>query len=80
MKNKLAPSRFLPLLKITGQKQVIALRIALQSMGSRLQMANLLRRLTTEHSEACLQLKVGLTNYKPQITELSQAKQGQGSH
>ena len=30
-------------------------------------------RLTTEHSEACLQLKV--TNY-----ELSQAKQGQGSH
>ncbi|KAK0146239.1 General transcription factor II-I repeat domain-containing protein 2 [Merluccius polli] len=35
-------------------------------------------RLTTEHSEACLQLKV--TNYMPQITELSQAKQGQGSH
>ncbi|KAL7386506.1 hypothetical protein ABVT39_009464 [Epinephelus coioides] len=35
-------------------------------------------RLTTDHSEACLQLKV--TNYKPQIMELSQAKQGQGSH
>ena len=29
-------------------------------------------RLTMERSEACLQLKV--TNYKPQITELSQAK------
>ena len=35
-------------------------------------------QLTTEHYEACLQLKV--TYYKPQITELSQAKQGQGSH
>jgi len=34
--------------------------------------------LTTDHSEACLQLKV--TNYKPQITKLSQAKHGQGSH
>lgn len=35
-------------------------------------------RLTTDHSEACLLLKV--TNYEPQITELSQAKQSQGSH
>ena len=32
--------------------------------------------LTTEQSGACLQLKV--TNYKTQITEISQAKQGQG--
>ena len=35
-------------------------------------------RLTTDHSEACVQLKV--TNYIPQIMELSKGKQGQGSH
>lgn len=35
-------------------------------------------RLTVDHSEACVQLKV--TNYNPQITELSKGKQGQGSH
>lgn len=35
-------------------------------------------RLTTDHSEACLQLKV--TNYEPQIKKLSQEKQEQGSH
>uniref|UniRef100_UPI00358FEE4E general transcription factor II-I repeat domain-containing protein 2-like n=1 Tax=Myxine glutinosa TaxID=7769 RepID=UPI00358FEE4E len=35
-------------------------------------------RLTTDHSEACAQLKV--TNYNPQIMELSKGKQGQSSH
>ncbi|KAK1886585.1 Protein ZBED8 [Dissostichus eleginoides] len=35
-------------------------------------------RLTTDHSEACVQLKV--TKYDPQIMELSKGKQGQGSH
>ncbi len=33
--------------------------------------------LTTDHSEACVQLKV--TKYDPQIMELSKEKQGQGS-
>ncbi|KAJ8048208.1 General transcription factor II-I repeat domain-containing protein 2A [Holothuria leucospilota] len=37
-----------------------------------------LSRLTVDRSEACVQLKV--TNYNPQITELSKEKQGQGSH
>ncbi|XDV12097.1 hypothetical protein PO909_000834 [Leuciscus waleckii] len=35
-------------------------------------------RLTTDHSEACVQLKV--TKYEPQIMELSKEKQDQGSH
>ena len=35
-------------------------------------------RLTEDHSEACVQLKV--TNYVPNIAELSKEKQGQGSH
>ena len=35
-------------------------------------------RLTEDHSEACVQLKV--TRYSPNITELSKEKQGQGSH
>uniref|UniRef100_UPI00358FAF2C general transcription factor II-I repeat domain-containing protein 2-like n=1 Tax=Myxine glutinosa TaxID=7769 RepID=UPI00358FAF2C len=35
-------------------------------------------RLTTDHSKACVQLKV--TNYNPQIMEISKGKQGQGSH
>ena len=38
-------SKFLLLLKITGQKQAITLRIALQSMGSCVRMANLLEAL-----------------------------------
>ena len=35
-------------------------------------------RLTEDHSEACVQLKV--TRYGPDITELSKEKQGQGFH
>lgn len=35
-------------------------------------------RLTVDHSEACVKLKV--TNYTPKITELSKGKQDQGSH
>ena len=35
-------------------------------------------RLTTDHSEACVQLKV--TKYDPKITALSKGKQCQGSH
>uniref|UniRef100_UPI00358ECE96 general transcription factor II-I repeat domain-containing protein 2-like n=1 Tax=Myxine glutinosa TaxID=7769 RepID=UPI00358ECE96 len=35
-------------------------------------------RLTTDHSEACVQLKV--TNYNSQTMELSKGKQGHGSH
>ncbi|XP_074847014.1 general transcription factor II-I repeat domain-containing protein 2A-like isoform X1 [Carettochelys insculpta] len=34
-------------------------------------------QLTTEHSEACVLLKV--SNYKPEIGELAKAKQGEGS-
>ena len=35
-------------------------------------------RLTEDHSEACVQLKIA--RYNPHITELSKEKQGQGSH
>ena len=35
-------------------------------------------RLTTEHSESCVKLKV--TNYIPDIEILSKTVQGQGSH
>ncbi|XP_068609293.1 general transcription factor II-I repeat domain-containing protein 2A-like [Brachionichthys hirsutus] len=35
-------------------------------------------RLTTEHSEACLKLK--LSTYSPDIAQLSRDRQGQGSH
>ena len=35
-------------------------------------------RLTEDHSEACVQLKV--TRYSPNITELSKEKQGLGSY
>ena len=35
-------------------------------------------RLTTEHSESCVKLKV--TNYTPDIEILSKAEQGQDSH
>ena len=35
-------------------------------------------RLTNEHSESCVKLKV--TNYTPDIEILSKAVQGQGSH
>ena len=35
-------------------------------------------RLTEDHSEACVQLKV--TRYSPNITELSKENQGQGSY
>lgn len=47
-----------------------------------LQMKSILspprRRLTTDHSEACVQLKV--SKYSPDSTRLSDGKQGQGSH
>ena len=35
-------------------------------------------RLTEDHSEACVQLKV--TRYSPKITKLSKEKQEQGSY